>query len=200
MWIKKRMNFEELELRKSSRYECKSLHGFTEHAKDIAEKQISWFLGGQVGFFFLNWLILHEMTLSHDNSAAQIKHDVSFKTETRLCFSHQETFIGKCYMFDWTVTGSAQWKPGQGIDCRTGRTWRVGMGRDGAGGLKRSSRVSFPSQWLAGLLVQPRLGAGGVGDELLGLEPQINLHLGVLQSVTAVDDVPVGEREERIQK
>lgn len=43
----------------------------------------------------------------------------------------------------------------------------------------------------AGLLVQPGLGAWGVGDKLLGLEPQVDLHLGVLQGVAAVDDVPV---------
>lgn len=43
---------------------------------------------------------------------------------------------------------------------------------------------------MAGLLVQPGLGAGGVGDELLGLEPQVDLGLGVLQGVAAVDDVP----------
>lgn len=40
------------------------------------------------------------------------------------------------------------------------------------------------------LLVQPGLGAGGVGDELVGLEPQLDLGLGVLQGVAAVDDVP----------
>lgn len=43
---------------------------------------------------------------------------------------------------------------------------------------------------MAGLLVQPGLGAGGVGDKLLGLEPQVDLGLGVLQGVAAVDDVP----------
>ena len=41
------------------------------------------------------------------------------------------------------------------------------------------------------LLVQLGLGAGGVCDKLLILEPQGNLHLSVLGGVTAVDDVPV---------
>lgn len=50
--------------------------------------------------------------------------------------------------------------------------------------------------WLAGLLVQPGLGAGGVADELFGLEPQVDLSLGVLQGVAAVDDVPDGTEEE----
>lgn len=43
---------------------------------------------------------------------------------------------------------------------------------------------------MASLLIEPGLGAGGVGDELLGLEPQVDLGLGVLQGVAAVDDVP----------
>lgn len=51
--------------------------------------------------------------------------------------------------------------------------------------------------WLAGLLVQPGLGAGVVGDELFGLEPQVDLSLGVLQGVAAVDDVPDRTEEER---
>lgn len=46
----------------------------------------------------------------------------------------------------------------------------------------------------SGLLVEPGLGAGGVGDELLGLEPQVDLRLGVGQGVAAVDDVPAGGR------
>lgn len=43
---------------------------------------------------------------------------------------------------------------------------------------------------LAGSLVDEGLGAGREGDELLGLEPQVDLHLGVLQGVAAMDDVP----------
>lgn len=43
---------------------------------------------------------------------------------------------------------------------------------------------------MASLLVQPRLGGGGVVDELLGLEPQVDLSLGVRHGVAAVDDVP----------
>lgn len=43
---------------------------------------------------------------------------------------------------------------------------------------------------MASLLIQESLGAGCVGDELLGLEPQADLTLGVLQGVAAVDDVP----------
>lgn len=60
-------------------------------------------------------------------------------------------------------------------DCRDGRGERGGAG--GRGLLRR-------------LLIQPGLGTGGVGDELLSLEPQVNLSLGVLQGVAAVDDVP----------
>lgn len=41
-----------------------------------------------------------------------------------------------------------------------------------------------------GLLVQEGLSAGGPVHELLGLEPQVDLQLGVLQGVAAVDDVP----------
>lgn len=43
---------------------------------------------------------------------------------------------------------------------------------------------------LAGSLVDEGLGAGREGDKLLGLEPQVDLHLGVLQGVAAMDDVP----------
>lgn len=43
---------------------------------------------------------------------------------------------------------------------------------------------------MAGSLVDEGLGAGREGDELLGLEPQFDLHLGVLQGVAAMDDVP----------
>lgn len=43
---------------------------------------------------------------------------------------------------------------------------------------------------MAGSLVDEGLADGGVGDQLLGLEPQVDLHLGVLQGVAAVDDVP----------
>lgn len=48
-----------------------------------------------------------------------------------------------------------------------------------------------------GLLVQEGLRAGGPVDELLCLEPKIDLRLGVIQGVAAVDDVPedtVGSR------
>ena len=40
------------------------------------------------------------------------------------------------------------------------------------------------------LFIQEGLGAGAVGHDLLGLEPQTDLMLGVLQGVAAVDDVP----------
>lgn len=43
---------------------------------------------------------------------------------------------------------------------------------------------------LAGSLVDEGLGAGREGDKLLGFEPQVDLHLGVLQGVAAMDDVP----------
>lgn len=45
-------------------------------------------------------------------------------------------------------------------------------------------------------LVQPGLGARRVGHQLVGLEPQVDLRLGVLQRVAAVDDVPDREEEE----
>lgn len=45
-------------------------------------------------------------------------------------------------------------------------------------------------------LVQPGLGTRRVGHQLVGLEPQVDLRLGVLQRVAAVDDVPDREEEE----
>lgn len=45
-------------------------------------------------------------------------------------------------------------------------------------------------QGSSGLLIQPGLFAWSVVHELLGLEPQVDLHLGVLEGVAAVDDVP----------
>lgn len=48
---------------------------------------------------------------------------------------------------------------------------------------------------LAALLVQEGLGTGRVSDELLVLEPQGDLALGVLQGVAAVDDVPEESRD-----
>lgn len=58
-----------------------------------------------------------------------------------------------------------------------------------------SSGVEFTGGWLETLLIQEGIGAGGVGHYLLGLEPQTDLMLGVLQGVAAVDDVPEKQQE-----
>ena len=50
------------------------------------------------------------------------------------------------------------------------------------------------------LLVDEGVGGELVGDELLGLEPQSDLFLGVLQSVTAVDDVPERRRGQLLKE
>lgn len=51
----------------------------------------------------------------------------------------------------------------------------------------------------AGSLVDEGLAAGSVADQLLGLEPQVDLRLGVFQGVAAVDDVPAHTHTRTLQ-